>query len=147
MPTPSPTLSSEAAAAVIARALCPAGPVRGSVGLEVEWIVVDPDDPARQVPADEVLAAAAGPLPAGGQVGTEPGGQLELTSARYADALAALAAVDADEETLRRRLRASGLALVATGVDPFRPPHRSVDLPRYRAMEAAFDSRGRPAGS
>ena len=145
MPTPSPTLTADAAAELIGRALEPVRPGCGSVGLEVEWIVVDRCDTTRPVAADEVLAAAVGPLPGGGTVGVEPGGQLELTTPRRPDPPTALAAADTDEAALRRRLAAAGLALVATGVDPWRPPRRSLDLPRYRAMEAAFDARG-PAG-
>jgi len=145
MPTTSPTLTVDDAAALIGRALAPVRPGCGSVGLEVEWIVVDRSDPARPVAGDEVLAAADGPLPAGGTVGVEPGGQLELTTERRPDPCAALEAADTDEDVLRHRLAVAGLAMVATGVDPWRPPRRSLDLPRYRAMEAAFDARG-PAG-
>ncbi len=145
MPTPSPTLTPDEAADLIGRALRSDAPGRGSVGLEVEWIVVDPAEPARAVPGREVLDAVAGPLPGGGTVGVEPGGQLELTTARHVDAPAALAAAEADEAVLRRRAVAGGLVLLATGFDPFRRPHRSLDRPRYRAMEAAFDARG-PAG-
>lgn len=145
MPAPCPTLTVDAAGGLIARALRPDGPGRGSVGLEVEWIVVDPGDTGRPVTGDEALSAASGPLPGSGTVGVEPGGQLELTTARHPDARAALAAADRDESVLRERMGRAGLALVATGVDPFRPPRRSLDLPRYRAMEAAFDARG-PAG-
>jgi len=145
MTTSSPTLTVDAATDLIDRALRPDVPGRGSVGLEVEWIVVDLGDTGRPVGGDEVLSAAAGALPAGGTVGVEPGGQLELTTDRHVDAPAALTATDIDESALRDRLCRAGLGLVATGVDPFRPPRRSLDLPRYRAMEAAFDARG-PAG-
>jgi glutamate--cysteine ligase len=145
MPTPSPTLDADAVAGLVGRALVPAGPVRGTVGLEAEWIVVDRAHPARPVGADEVLRAASGALPAGGGAGVEPGGQLELATRRHVDVAHALAAADEDEQALRRRLGRAGLAMVATGVDPWRPPRRTVDLPRYRAMEAAFDARG-PAG-
>ena len=145
MPTPSPTLTLEDVVAVIGRALAPRAPARGSVGLEAEWIVVDPADRHRPVPGEEVLDAVAGPLPAGGSVGVEPGGQLELTTGLHGDPWEATAAADRDEAELRRRCRSAGLTLVATGVDPFRPPHRSSDRPRYRTMEAAFDARG-PAG-
>lgn len=107
--------------------------------------MVDRSDPTRPVAGGEVLAAAAGPLPGGGTVGAEPGGQLELTTERLPDARTALDAADADEDELRRRLAVAGLVLVATGMDPWRLPRRSLDLPRYRAMEAAFDARG-PAG-
>jgi len=140
--SPSAILTEGDAADVIVRGLQPTEPGRGSVGLEVEWIVVDPSDPARPVTGDEVLAATAGPMPAGGRLGVEPGGQLELDTERHIDAASALAAVSADEDVLHRRLERAGLRLLSTGFDPFRPPLRSLDLPRYRAMEAALDARG-----
>ncbi len=129
----------------IAAAFVPAGAPSSAVGLELEWIVIDRSDPGRPVPGAEVLAAAGGPLPRRGTVGVEPGGQLELSTRPHREAAAALEAAAEDEAVLEARLAAAGLGLVHTGLDPFRPPVRSVDLPRYRAMEAAFDSDG-PAG-
>ena len=119
---------------------------RGTVGLEIEWIVVDPVHPTRPVGVDEVLAAADGPLPSDGVITVEPGGQLELSTARQPDAWSALDAAAADEAVLQRRVTRAGLRLLATGLDPFRPPMRSLDLPRYRAMAAAFEGRW-PAGA
>ena len=119
---------------------------RGTVGLEIEWIVVDPVHPTRPVGVDEVLAAADGPLPSDGVITVEPGGQLELSTTRQPDAWSALDAAAADEAVLQRRVTRAGLRLLATGLDPFRPPMRSLDLPRYRAMAAAFEGRW-PAGA
>jgi len=140
--TPSPTLTEADVVDSVSRALRPSVPGRGTVGLEVEWIVVDGSNPSRVVTGDEVLAAAGGALPGGGGIGVEPGGQLELTTLRHADAWRALEAAATDEVVLRERAGQVGLRLLATGIDPFRAPHRSLDLPRYRAMEAAFDARG-----
>ena len=69
MPTSSPTLTSDDVAAVTGRALHPRVPGRGSVGLEVEWIVGDRADPTRPVSGREVLDAVAGALPCGGSAG------------------------------------------------------------------------------
>jgi len=145
MTPPRTALSLDAATDQIAAALTPSEASAGTVGLEVEWIVVDPADPSRPVPGAEVLAAAGGPLPAGGTVGVEPGGQLELSTLSHPGPTAALDAAAADEAVLDARMEAAGLLLLDTGLDPFRPPVRSTDLPRYRAMESAFDARG-PAG-
>ncbi|MEI7858235.1 MAG: glutamate-cysteine ligase family protein [Acidimicrobiales bacterium] len=119
---------------------------RGTVGLEIEWIVIDPVHPTRPVGAEEVLAAADGPLPREGALTVEPGGQLELSTTRQPEAWSALDAAAADEAVLQRRMTRAGLRLLATGLDPFRPPVRSLDLPRYRAMAAAFEGRW-PAGT
>ncbi len=140
-----PALRLDEVTELIAEALRPAEPGRGSVGLEVEWIVIDRAAPARPVPGDEVMAAADGALPAGGSLGVEPGGQLELSTLRLDGPTEALAAAAIDEAELDRRMASAGLLLLDTGLDPFRPPIRSSQLARYRAMESAFDARG-PAG-
>ena len=46
---------------------------------------------------------------------------------------------------MRQAVGAAGLSLVGSGVDPYRPPARILDLPRYAAMEEFFD-RGGPWG-
>lgn len=123
-----------------------AGRAAGRVALEIEWIVVDGDDPRSPVDAAAVLAAFTGPLPAGGRLSVEPGGQLELSTRCWPGPTAALAAAEADETVLRRRGEAVGLRLLAVGTDPLRDPLRSVDTPRYRAMAAALAADG-PAGA
>lgn len=143
MAAPRPPVTPDDVAAACAGAFV--GPALGRVGLEVEWIVVDGTDPRRPVPAAEVEAAVAGALPAGGRVSFEPGGQLELSTPPRPGPAAACDAADEDEAELRRRAAGAGLRLVAVGVDPLRLPRRSVDTPRYRALEAAFDRDG-PAG-
>src|SRR4029077_15264085 len=50
-----------------------------------------------------------------------------------------------DGALLRRRLADGGIAVLACGVDPFRPPVRTLHQPRYDAMETYFDHWG-PAG-
>lgn len=121
------------------------GPSPRRVGVEVEWLVHDLDEPQGAVPFDALTAAvdAAGPLPGGSRVTYEPGGQLELSGPPGSGPAAACAAVATDLDVLRPVLAASGLALAGIGLDPARPPQRVVDSPRYRAMEAYFDVGGR----
>ncbi len=56
--------------------------------------------------------------------------------------MAAVAALRADEEVLRARLRESGFGAVALGTDPARPVTRINPGARYHAMEAHFDALG-----
>jgi glutamate--cysteine ligase len=143
------------------------GPPR-LVGVELEWLVHDTFDPAVPLTADRLAAAlgewgpahlrpeppAAPPrhpappqrlLPRGSTVTVEPGGQVEISS-RPASALAdCLADVASDSETLRTALARAGLTVSGHGIDPYRPPGRVLDLPRYTAMETYFDRTG-PAG-
>ena len=128
----------------------------GQVGVELEWLVSDQHDPAARVEADRVMRAIAGltpgnsratgnppaALPGGGTLSTEPGGQLELSSAPAPTLGGCIAAAGADLTTLRDATRAAGLQLSGQGLDPVRPPQRVLDLPRYAAMEEFFDRRG-----
>jgi glutamate--cysteine ligase len=81
-------------------------------------------------------------LPSGALLTAEPGGQLEISS-EPADSLAELVrATCTDLAALRAALGAGGLELAGIGLDPVRPPRRVLNLPRYTAMEAFFDSGG-----
>lgn len=123
------------------RCLGPGGDHR--VGVEVEWLVFDLDDPRRAIGAEESLRAADGPsLPGGGTVSVEPGGQLELNGAHGTDLAEVVATTETDASELERRCAAAGLRLVAMGLDPLRTPPRSVAAPRYRAIEVVFDRAG-----
>jgi glutamate--cysteine ligase len=83
-----------------------------------------------------------GVLPSGAFLTTEPGGQLELSSLP-ADSLADLThAAATDLTALRGALASHGLDLAGLGLDPFRPPRRILNLPRYAAMETFFDRDG-----
>lgn len=126
-----------------AAAFRPADQVR--IGAEVEWLVFHRADPTRPVPAPQAAAVAAGPLPAGGTITIEPGGQVELVSLPAPDAAALIAAIEADTQVLSARFAAHGLALVALGLDPVRPAKRTLDAPRYIAMEQYFAAHS-PAG-
>ena len=147
------------------------GPPR-LVGVELEWLVRDARDPALPVTADRIAAAVAafgaetgtgtvlpdspagpalptsaapGVMPSGGLLTTEPGGQLELSSLPADSVAECVRATAADLAALRAAIADAGLELAGFGLDPFRPPRRVLDLPRYAAMEAFFD-RGGPWG-
>ena len=112
----------------------------GRVGLELEFHLVDPSDPARRPDWDEVVAAAASlpAMPSGSSVTLEPGGQIELSTPPTADIVSSVAALRADREVLRTGLAAVGLAAVPLGTDPARPARRVNPGARYVAMERHF---------
>lgn len=125
------------------------------LGVELEWTVHHADDPRR--PLDpEVLSDALGPhtptslvadspqvsLPAGSALTLEPGGQVEVSSAPAESPRALLDAVAADAEHVRDLLAERHLVLGEQGTDPWRIPRRLLRIPRYAAMEAAFDRIG-----
>jgi glutamate--cysteine ligase len=114
----------------------------GRLGVELEWLTYSLDDPAAPIGFDDLRTAAAGPLPKGGRLTFEPGGQVELSSLPHAGIAAAHAAVAADLAALRGRLDDVGIELVGLGLDPLRPCRRLVRAPRYDAMEAYFDGDG-----
>ncbi len=120
------------------------------VGVELEWLVRDARDPALPVGPERVEAALAGlgnpgALPAKGCLTTEPGGQLELSSLPAASIGECVADAARDMAAVTEALQAAGLRLSGHGLDPFRPPLRVLDSPRYAAMEEFFDRSG-PAG-
>ncbi|MFI5067322.1 MAG: hypothetical protein ACHP9Z_25530, partial [Streptosporangiales bacterium] len=76
----------EGAAEAHAHGICFKTGPPGQVGVELEWLVVDDRDPA--LPIDQYRVAdalarldAPGSLPGRGSLTTEPGGQVELSSA------------------------------------------------------------------
>jgi glutamate--cysteine ligase len=125
------------------------------VGVELEWTVHHAADAARPV-APAVLSAALGPhapptldptsphlpLPSGGVVTVEPGGQLEISTPPRRCLAALHSTTDADIDRLSGLLAAAGLVLGHTGIDPHRPPRPFLDSPRYVAMARAYDRRG-----
>lgn len=127
----------------------------GRVGIELEWTTHHLDDPARPVDPG-VLGSALGehaprslvpdspqtPLPYGGRVTLEPGGQVEI-STDTSDSLAGLLdATMADLQQLTGLLDRAGLALDGQGCDAHRRPGRILDTPRYATMERVFDRFG-----
>jgi glutamate--cysteine ligase len=117
------------------------------VGIELEWLTVDADEPTRPAAPAAVAAAAtsaAGLLPNASRLTFEPGGQVELSAlplplGRACDALAE------DSEVLGNALADAGIALVSLGLEPGVQRDRVLRTPRYDAMERYFDSCG-PAG-
>jgi glutamate--cysteine ligase len=116
----------------------------GQVGVELEWLVVDPANPRLPVSLEVLRAAvdAALPLPGGSLVTYEPGGQLELSSLVFPDLNTCWQAANADVAAVRNALARVGLRLIGLGIDPLRRPLRQVRSPRYDAMAAYFDRRG-----
>ena len=117
------------------------------VGVELEWLVRDRLDPT--LPVDQQRAAtavaplsAAGALPGRGTLTTEPGGQVELSSAPAAGLGQCIAITSLDLTALRQVIHQAGLCLSGQGLDPIRPPRRVLELPRYAAMEQFFDRAG-----
>jgi glutamate--cysteine ligase len=137
------------------RAICfKTGPPR-QLGAELEWTVhhtAAPDAPldaahlrralGRYAPATLDPPDPPIPLPAGGRLTTEPGGQLEISSAPATSPAALHAAVTADLAHLTGLLDAAGLRLGEHGLDPHREPLRLLDTPRYAAMESLLDRHG-----
>lgn len=141
---------SEVAAETFVASTCfKTGPPR-LVGLELEWLLQHRSDPRRALaPPDLDLARLAGDVLTTGRLTVEPGGQLELSGDPIvesgADLTGGLRRISADVRALRAALEPAGLDLVGLALDPFRPPTRLLDMPRYAAMERYFDSGG-PAG-
>ncbi|MBV9486519.1 MAG: ergothioneine biosynthesis glutamate--cysteine ligase EgtA, partial [Frankiaceae bacterium] len=116
----------------------------GTVGLELEFHVVDLAVPARRVAWDRLvgLVAELAPMPCGSAVTLEPGGQVELSTLPTTEITSAVAALDADRRALSAAFTTEQLALVALGADPARPPERMSPKGRYAAMEQHFLATG-----
>src|SRR5215831_3136672 len=119
----------------------------GRIGVELEWLVFDGRD--RALPVDQQRAATAvarldapGALPGRGTLTTEPGGQVEISSAPAAGPGDCIAVTSLDLAAVRQAIQQEGLCLSGQGLDPFRPPRRVLELPRYAAMEKFFDRAG-----
>ncbi|WP_432417542.1 ergothioneine biosynthesis glutamate--cysteine ligase EgtA [Actinoplanes solisilvae] len=137
------------------RAICFKTGPPALIGAELEWTLHDIAAPSAP-PVAEKLRQALGrhtpatlgashpphPLPAGGTISVEPGGQIEISSAPASTLAALHAAVEADRAHLTVLLETAGLTLGSHGIDPVRAPRRLVHTPRYDAMEQAFDARG-----
>ena len=147
----------EADAETYIRGICFKTGPPGTVGVELEWLVRDRDDPAAAVTPDRLAAALATLGTADGDVyrgealqtvldnariTVEPGGQLELSSAPAGNLGELVNATCDDLAQLRAAAGGSGLELCGYGLDPLRLPDRVLDLPRYQAMEQFFDRTG-----
>ncbi|WP_372452222.1 glutamate-cysteine ligase family protein [Saccharothrix obliqua] len=78
------------------------------------------------------------PLPGGTPLTVEPGGQVEISTPPSGSLTDLLKTVAADIDHLIGLLEPAGLVLGHRGADPFRPPRRMLQVPRYAAMEHAF---------
>ncbi|MDN5915422.1 MAG: ergothioneine biosynthesis glutamate--cysteine ligase EgtA [Pseudonocardia sp.] len=125
------------------------------VGVELEWMLYRPETPDAPLDLDTLRAALgphaplsldpsspALPLPGGCDVTVEPGGQIEIAGPPVPDLGTLLRDVTRDADRLHSLLAAYGLRPHARASDPVRPARRLLDLPRYRAMERAFDRVG-----
>lgn len=114
----------------------------GTIGAELEWLVADRDDPLVRPALARVAAALPARLAGGSLLTTEPGGQVELSSAALPGPASAVAALQADVDAVREALAADGLTMTGLGADPLRPPLRLVHSPRYDVMAQYFGERG-----
>lgn len=145
-PSPSPRVrSAHDVATWIDSAVRFAAP--GTIGAELELLCVDRSTPLVRPALADVRALLQEPLPQGSLVTTEPGGQVELSSAPARGAGTAVAALAADLAEARRRLDAAGLSLRGVGADPVRPPVRLLRTSRYDCMESYFQGCGEPSAS
>jgi glutamate--cysteine ligase len=143
----------EQAEAYVASVCFKHGPPR-LIGVELEWLLgraprcspldvtalvtaLGPHTPHTLDPQSPAL-----PLPRGSLVTVEPGGQVELASPPLPDIESLFAAVESDTATLHTRLRAHDLLPIPFAGDPTGTPRRLLNVPRYAAMEAAFDRIG-----
>lgn len=128
------------------------GPPR-LTGVELEWLVRPRSAGSltaatlaaalgRHCPTSLDPSSPADPLPCGSQVTVEPGGQIELASPPLPDLPGLLTAASADAEALHTLASAADLAIEDRAAAPECPPHRLLELPRYRAMEQSFDRIG-----
>lgn len=137
----------ETAAEDLVRGICfKTGPPR-LVGAELEWLLLDAEDPARPLPPARLTAAhdAAAALPLRSRFTVEPGGQLELSSPPATSLMGCVGDLQTDLTAVRAALGAQGVVLDGLGHDLRLPLRRLLDSPRYTAMETYFDRTG-PAG-
>ena len=101
-----------------------------TIGIELESFTMPAKNPAR-LPSPSLLA--------GSRLTFEPGGQAELSSPPAGSVSAACDAVARDLGALGEAFSPLGVKLVQRGLSTC-PAQRVVDQPRYRAMEAYFDT-------
>jgi glutamate--cysteine ligase len=124
-------------------------------GVELEWTVHHAEDPHRPLDADR-LSNALGvhapatlvrgstqlPLSRGGLVTVEPGGQVEISGPASASVPGLIDNLAADAAELTALLLDADLVPGEHGLDAFREPRRILAVPRYAAMEHAFQRLG-----
>ena len=145
MPCRQPSLDVASARAVIDRIAAPCG-TGPAVGLELEWHTYPAGNRSARCDIDHLQAVCRDlRLPGGSRVTFEPGGQVELSGPPAPCAATACDRLGLDADVLVSALASSGIEAVAAGSDPHRPPVRTLEHPRYAAMQAYFDQDG-PAG-
>ncbi|MGN9790433.1 ergothioneine biosynthesis glutamate--cysteine ligase EgtA [Streptomyces sp. OZ13] len=135
---------SEDEAEDLLRCICfKTGPPR-TLGVEVEWLVHDREQPGKPVAPDRLRSAFDDirALPLTSVLTFEPGGQLELSSRPAASLMECIDSTAADLDAVRTALRPAGLTLNGMGLDPWHPPRRILHEPRYDAMERCLDRSG-----
>jgi glutamate--cysteine ligase len=153
-PCPADLRDRAAAEAYVASVCFKHGPPQ-LVGVELEWTVHHADDPARSLDAATLTRALGShappsldpgsqhlPLAHGSLVTVEPGGQVEISTPPRKSLTELLDSTSADIAVLNELLAAERLVMGIRGCDPYRPPRRLLRLPRYDAMEAAFQRIG-----
>ncbi|MBC3991458.1 ergothioneine biosynthesis glutamate--cysteine ligase EgtA [Streptomyces sp. AC563] len=117
------------------------------LGVELEWVLHDLHDPAQPLHPARLTAVTEGlrTLPLRSALTFEPGGQLELSSRPASSLTSCVQEMAEDLSAVRAFLAPMGLGIAGHGHDPWRPPRRLLDLPRYHAMESYLDRWG-PAG-
>jgi glutamate--cysteine ligase len=138
---------SEAGAEALVHGICfKTGPPR-LLGVELEWLVHDLDDPSTAVTTERLEAAHASlpGLPVDALLTAEPGGQVELSSRPASSLTECVETMRSDLAVVRSALRPHGLTLAGMGLDPWQSPRRFLREPRYDAMERSLDRAG-PAG-
>lgn len=134
----------ESEAEDLLRGICfKTGPPR-KVGVELEWLIHDRENPDVPVAEDRLGAAADAvrTLPLSASLTFEPGGQLELSSAPADSLMECVDSIGADLAAVRGTLGRADLVPVGLGVDPCHPPRRLLREPRYAAMERSLDRSG-----
>ncbi|MEV4259900.1 glutamate-cysteine ligase family protein [Kribbella sp. NPDC049584] len=124
-------------------------------GVELEWTVHHADDPHRPLdagrlskalglhaPATLVRGSPQLPLSRGALVTVEPGGQVEISVPAAESIPRLIDDTAADAAELTALLLDADLIPGAYGLDPFRAPRRILTVPRYAAMEHAFQRLG-----
>ncbi|HEX6493687.1 MAG TPA: glutamate-cysteine ligase family protein [Candidatus Dormibacteraeota bacterium] len=129
----------------------PAGGARGGpgrVGVEIELLPVrfTAGIPVPAGIADVQAALAHDPgLVAQARISFEPGGQVELSPAPQTSPAAALERAEMLITRLRRCADREGISLISAAVSPWHDPETiglANPAPRYRAMQAHFDTIG-----
>jgi glutamate--cysteine ligase len=120
-------------------------PSTSAVGVEIELLTYSAADRRARPTLDQISAAVSSPLPAGGALTIEPGGQIELSTLPFADDIALNRAIADDLDALKKRLADCDVCVDAVAIDMDRPPQRIRPDARYRLMEEHFERCG-PAG-